>query len=352
MKHRTALPLLAFSLLPLPALRAQEANSGIDLRATVSTEGLYSREWTGGVRSVLYPVWKMGEHWNFSGAVQLISRPYFYQDLTTQGYGLKGQILQASLGYAKVWKNASLAVRAGQMPSAFGAFLLHYDDADNPLIQMPMGYGYYYAPVTTSGLMGAQADATWEKWDARVQLVNSSPSNARSIFAKDQYGNWAGGVGYTIRQGLRVGLSSYRGPYLDRQEPFFRPGEAEPKNLPATAVGVDAEWAHGHWNFNGEWQHFDMSYRLLPTFRESAAYFEAKRVLHPRWYLAARTGYLHTSAQSGGETYEAAIGFRPNARQLIKIDYMLERESKSGQIHRIMGVQLVTMLHPLSLAWH
>jgi hypothetical protein len=215
-----------------------------------------------------------------------------------------------------------------------------------------MGYGYYYAPVTTSGLMGIQADATLGKWDARVQLVNSSPSNPRSIFAKDQYGNWAGGIGYTIRQGFRVGLSSYRGPYLDRQEPFFHPGEAEPKDLPATAVGADAEWAHGHWNLNGEWQHFNMTYHLLPTFREEAAYFEAKRVLHPRWYLAARTGYLHTSAHSGGETYEAAVGFRPNARQLIKIDYMLESESKSGRIDRITGVQLVTMLHPLSLAWH
>ncbi len=252
--------LFAFCLLPLPTLLAQEASSGIDLRATVSAEALYSDDLTGGVRSVLYPVWKIGEHWNFSGAVQLISRPYFYEDLTTQGYGLKAQVLQAALGYSKVWKNASVVVRAGQMPSAFGAFLLRYDDADNPLIQMPMGYGYYYAPVTTSGLMGAQADATLGKWDARVQLVNSSPSNARSIFAKDQYGNWAGGVGYTIRQGLRVGLSSYRGPYLDRQEPFFRPGEAEPKDLPATAVGADAEWARGHWNLNGEWQHFDMTY--------------------------------------------------------------------------------------------
>jgi hypothetical protein len=238
------------------------------------------------------------------------------------------------------------------LSSAFGAFLLRYDDAENPLLQMPMGYGYYYAPVTTAGLAGAQADATLGKWDGRVQLVNSSPANARSIFDKDQYGNWAGGVGYTIRQGFRVGVSSYRGPYLDRQEPFFFPGEPEPKKLPATAVGVDAQWAHGHWNLYGEWQHFEMTYQVIPAFRQDASYFEAKRVLHPRWYVAARSGYLHTSARTGGETYEVSAGFRPNAWQLIKAGYSWERESGSGELDKIFGVQVVTMLHPLSMAWH
>lgn len=343
------------------ALLAQEAGSGIDLRATVTPEGIYSPTLTesprdgspgaGGFRSTLYPTWKIDDHWTFSGAVQVISRPYFYEDFYTQGYGLKAQVLQANLGYTQVWKKASLVVRAGQMTSAFGSFLLRYDDADNPLVQMPLGYGYYYAPIAVTGLMGAEADATFAKWDGRLQLTNSSPANPRGILQTDQYANWAGGLGYTIRQGFRVGVQSYRGPYLDREYPYFFPGESPPKDLPATALGADAQWARGHWNLSAEWMHFEMNYHVIPTFRQNDAYLEAKRVLHPRWYVAARTGFLHTSDEGGGATYEAAVGFRPNMWQLIKTSYMLEHDRVGGGMDRIFAVQLVTMLHPVALAW-
>src|SRR6185312_1219383 len=246
------------------------------------------------------------------------SRPFFAGEFTTQGYGTKFYVLQANIGYTKVGKAGSVIVRAGQMTSSFGSFLLRYDDADNPLLGMPMQYGYYYAGVTTAGLAGAQIDATHGRWDCRLQFTNSSPTNPRSIFAKDQYGNWAGGIGYTIRQGLRVGVSGYRGPYLDRKFAFFVPGESKPRDLPASAGGLDIEWAQGHWNVYGEWQHFLMTYHLIPAFREDAGYVEVKRVLHPRWYVAGRAGYLHESYNTGGETYEATIGYRPNARQLVK----------------------------------
>ncbi|HWF11167.1 MAG TPA: hypothetical protein VG297_22010 [Bryobacteraceae bacterium] len=340
---------------------AQEANSGIDLRATVTGEAVIGHELTesprdgapvvAGFRSMLYPTWKLGEHWTVSGVVDVESRPYFAEEFSTQGYGAKFYVLQANLGYSKVSKAGSVVVRVGQLTSTFGSFLLRYDDADNPLLGMPMQYGYYYAGVTFSGLAGAQIDATHGKWDGRVQFANSSPANPRSIFAKDQYANWEGGAGYTILQGLRVGVSGYRGPYLDRTYAFFRPGESNPVDLPASAGGVDVEWARGHWNVYGEWQRFAMTYHQSPTFRDDAGYVEAKRVLHPRWFVAARAGYLHGSYQSGGETYETAVGYRPNAHQLIKLGYSIERQRGSGSLEPVFGVQIVTMLHPLSLAW-
>jgi hypothetical protein len=351
----------ALIFLPFSALLAQEANSGIDLSATVTGEAVYSNQLTesprngspvvAGFRSMLYPTWKISKHWVISGAIDVNSRPWFEQDFSTQGYGVVTHVIQANIGYSNVWKRGSVVVRAGQLSSAFGAFLLRYDDAVNPLLNMPMEYGYYSA-VTTAGLAGAQVDATLGKWDGRVQLVNSSPADPRSIFQNGQYPNWAGGVGYTIRQGLRVGISAYRGPYLYRESPYFFPGESSPRDLPATAVGADVEWARGHWNMYGEWQRFEMNYHAIPTFREDAGYFEAKRVLHPRWYIAARAGYLHGSYKSGGETYEASAGFRPDSFQLIKAGYSVQRNSDGGDFYRVLGVQLVTSLHPLSLAWH
>ncbi len=75
----------------------------------------------------------------------MVSRPYYYEDFSTQGYGVKADILQANLSYSRFWKDASLVVRLGQMSTAFGSFLLRYDDAVNPLIDTPMAYGYYSA---------------------------------------------------------------------------------------------------------------------------------------------------------------------------------------------------------------
>jgi hypothetical protein len=358
MKDRILILLLAAS----GTILAQEANSGFDLSATVSAEAVESHELTesprdgspatAGFRSVFYPTLKLDEHWTVSGAIQVESRPYWSDEFTTQGYGVTGRILQANIGYSRVWKNRSIVIRAGEVSSAFGSFLLRYDDAVNPLIGMPMEYGYYYAPVTDLGLAGIQADMTLGKWDGRVQLANSSPLNPRSVFEKDQYGNWAGGVGYTIRQGFRVGLSAYRGPYLDRQSPFFHPGEAPPNVLPATAGGVDVGWAHGHWSVQGEWQRFVMTYHAIPTFRENAGYAEARRVLSPRWYVAVRAGYLHGCYESGGETYEAVAGFRPDTRQLIKFGYTLSRVRASGELYNTWSAELVTTLHPLSMAWN
>jgi hypothetical protein len=341
-------------------LRAQEATSGFDLRATVSGEASYSHELTdpprsgapaaAGFRAVLYPSWKLSENWTASGAIQTVSRPYYYSDFSTQGYGVKADILQANLSYSRFWKDASLVVRLGQMSTAFGAFLLRYDDAVNPLIDTPIAYGYY-SSVSILGLMGAQVDATAGKFDMRAQFVNSSPVNPRGVLEKDQYGNWAGGVGYTLKQGFRVGVSSFRGPYLDRMNPYFFPGEAPPRELPATGLGVDVQWGHGPWNVYGEWQKFVFDYHAIPTFREHVGYGEVRRVLSPRWYLATRLGYVRANLAPARQVYEFVAGVRPNRYQLAKIGYEIQQgPAIRGTLGNTASLQLVTSFHILSLA--
>ncbi|MGH9645546.1 MAG: hypothetical protein ACRD4E_01910, partial [Bryobacteraceae bacterium] len=203
--------------------------------------------------------------------------------------------------------------------------------------------------VNIQGLAGAQVDGTIGPLDMRAQFTTSSPANPRSVFDKDQYANWAGGVGYTIRQGFRVGVSAYRGPYLDRQYPYYFPGEAPPRDLPATGYGLDVQWGRGPWNVYGELSHFQMAYEAIPTYNSQTGYAEARRVLNPRWYVAARAGYEHPLNYQVSESYEMAVGFRPAANQVLKFGFITEHYSGGPLEHPIM-IQFVTNFRAFGFA--
>jgi hypothetical protein len=347
---------LALCLFAPSLLFSQEAASGVDLRATLTAQGVASNELTeaprsgapmvAGERSVVYPTMKFSDHWFITAAAQLVTRPYYYADLSKAGYGAKGTVLQATLNYSRVSPKGSLLVRAGEMSTAFGSFLLRYDDAENPLVNLPIQYGYYYSAVSILPVAGAQIDATRGRFDGRIQFANSSPANPRSIFAHDQYGNWAGGGGYTIREGFRVGISGYRGPYLDPQFLYFYPGEQSPSKLPARAVGVDANWAHHHTTAFVEAQRFLMPYTVIPSFRESVGYAELRQVLSPRWFIAGRYGLASSSATRRTNSIEASFGYRPDRFQLLKVAYEFEHYSVGSEREsNILGIQFITTFH-------
>lgn len=353
---RTILFCVMSGALCAPSLSAQEASSGLDLRATLTAQAVASKELSDpprsgspmilGGRAVVYPTWKISDNWFVGGALQLVSRPDYYSDFSTQGYGAKGTVLQSTLNYSRVSRDGSFVVRIGEMSTTFGSFMLHYDDSDNALVDLPIEYGYYYSPVSILGVAGAEVDATKGKWDTRAQFANSSPANPRSLFAHDQYGNWAGGAGYTLRQGFRIGFSGYRGPYLDRKYQYYFQGEVNPSKLSATGLGLDVNWAHGHTSAQGEVQTFVMPYKAIPTYRERAGYFEVRQVLSPRWYIAIRNGYSSANASANVQRLEDGVGFRVNRLQLIKVAYEYEHYS-TGTHHNdnAVAIQFVTTLH-------
>lgn len=179
--------------------------------------------------------------------------------------------------------------------------------------------------------------------------MNSSASNRRGIFDHDQYANWAGGAGFTVKQGFRVGASMYRGPYLDRQFPFYLAGEAPPNQLPATAVGVDVSFGHGPWNLLGECRRFQMDYHKINDYIHQVGYVEARRTLGPRWYLAARASYSRASAGAPYRVYEVAGGYRPSRFELIKCGYEIEQgPAIRTPLDGTVLVQFITTFGPLS----
>jgi hypothetical protein len=339
---------------------SQEASSGFELRSTVSGLAAYTPDLTdaprngnavaAGVRAMLYPEWKINANWSISGAVQIHTRPYFYQEFWTQGYGALANVIRAEITYARVRGNRSLVLRTGVLPVAFGSFPLRYDDAVNPLIHAPLSYGYYGSGISLNGFAGAEVDAAAGKVDARMQFLNSSPENRRSIFDHDQYGAWVGGAGFTLAQGFRIGASAFRGAYLDRTWPYYFPGEANPRDLPGTGMGLDVQWGRGPWNAWGELQRFILTYRVIPTFREDAGYAELRRSLGPRWYAASRFGYLRSTAAPTTHMFESAIGYRPTTWQLLKFGYALEHGLTNRVWSSVCGIQYVVVLPSLSIA--
>ncbi|HXJ95507.1 MAG TPA: hypothetical protein VMT20_21910 [Terriglobia bacterium] len=360
-------------------LRAQEAQFGVSVPLEI-TGGMLDTDRaqsddpaappvTAGFKMLATPLVKLGSHWYIYSAVQVRSLPFFYQDAYSADRGIDTDVLQGFVGYARTWGKATVGFRAGKLSSAFGSFPPRYNDTENALIDQPLPYTYLalkprpgsdpygLTPVTLYGLPGAEVDLSWRRVDARFQLTNSNPYNPLSLTADNQHPQWTVGGGYTIRQGLRFGVSAYRGPWLDESLVSSYPAGMNFRDFPASGIGVDGQWARGHWNVSGEWQRFVFNFpkATQPT-AMNFAYLEVKRNISPRWYAAVRANdQANNTAASrfllSRQVYEAAVGFRPDRLQLIKVGYEWVRTPNDPWTHdNVFGIQFVTTINRLAKA--
>jgi hypothetical protein len=390
---------------------AQEATSSFEIPVTLTGGSMFTRRlqsgdpmqapYSFGFRAVISPTLRLGPHWFFYSALQINSTPYFYYDAyAADEKGVDFHALQAFVGYSTTVKKASLLIKAGQLSSAFGSFPLQYDDAKNPLIDQPLSYSsriplrpdqlpcgvndllsqeynsdishqcggpdkerYGLLPATVYGLIGLEAELSAGRMDARLQITSSSPANPQGLTSHSQSAQWSAGGGYTIRTGLRIGVSAFRGPYLDRAlEPLFPSGKTV-RDFSATAIGGDVQWSRGRWALNGELQRFQFdspNFQVAPAV--NVAYADVKTILSTRTFVAVRAGldaFSKVRDVSGvsashwadsHQVYEIAIGFRPNRHQLIKAGYeWVHGGEVSGTHDNVVGIQLVTTFTALPL---
>ena len=408
----TLLPALAILAAIRAPLVAQSARIGITVPVTLSGQLVGTERaqkidpdtssWNAGFRADFYPAVKLGQHWYFYSALQLNSEPYFYYETYYPERGVETTLLQSFLGYSWAGERKAANVKVGKLVSAFGSYPLRYDDAANPLLDQPLGYSTYLQirpdalpcgtkdlpnlrfyseyvgvhfycggsetlthgqiPVSLYGLPGAEIDLSWHSWDGRVQLTNSSPSNPQGLDSDSQHAQWTAGGGYTIWQGFRVGISAFRGPFLERNLAELLPADKTVRDYPAQAIGADVQWARGRLSANFEWFRVTFPYpRLLTQATVQSTYGELKAILHPRWYAAARASWqVHNHVQDSKgvsplpfqpnlQAYEVAVGFRPNRLQLLKVGYeWLHETGESGTQYNVLGLQLVTSLDALS----
>ncbi len=408
---KPALWTVLFAALAAPG-QSQDSNFGISVPVTVSGGAMYTGRlqlaepgnspFTAGFQAALYPTLRLGKHWFAYSALQFRLSPYLYYDAYDADHEWYVETIQAFVGYQIQHEKTSVVFKAGRLSSAFGAFPLHYDDADNPLLDQPLSYiqtlamrndqlpcgvpgllaqhyGYVVGncggavggaigltPVTLYGLPGVEADISSHRLDGRIQVTSGSPSDPLSISHAPQYAQWVAGGGYTIRQGFRVGISGFRGPYLAPDVAAFLPAGTGVRDFPANGIGIDVQWALGHWSASGEWQRFQYN---LPGFTQApsvnSTYVEAKRILTPRLYLSGRTGWYRpggatdttgafTNQFSGNiGSYELGGGWWLNRHQLLKASYeWLRIENLAGTKTNVLGVEFVTTFHAVDQTFH
>ena len=368
-------------------MTAQDARYGVALPFTFSAGFLdtgraqYSDPTApavfGAFRLLAQPEIKLGSHWYGYGALQLRLTPYFYQDAYDELRQVKFDTLQCFVGYSRTWDHTALAIKAGKLASAFGAFPLRYDDMLNPLLDQPLPYNYLllqpgpgssddygFASVTLYGLPAAEIDFSRNHLDTRFQLTNSSPYNPRQFFASGQHPQWAAGGGYTIVQGFRVGVSAYRGAWLAGSLATYIPAGLSATDFPASAVGADAQWARGRWSAGAEWDRFVFAFPHVSNAPAvKMGYSELKLIITPRWYSAFRANYQTDDyAVVGGvqspttvfpnrQYYEIAAGFRPDRFQLLKVGYEWAHVQNGEANHdNVFGIQFVTTFNGVSKA--
>lgn len=409
---KPAMAAAGVSALLAVACAAQEAEWGVSMPVTASFGAMDTHRFdfsnptaspaAANFRLMFYPTLRLGKHWFAYAAIQVRRLPYFYYDAYLAERGVETDLVQGYVGYTMHPGPATVVFKAGQMVSAFGSFPLRYDDAENPLMDQPLAYitelpirsdqlscgtadllwqyyGYVWArcggeagggpgitPATLYGLPAAQAEVSVRRFDARVQMTTSSPSYPEGWNSiSRQYLQWTAGGGFTIRQGFRIGVSGFHGPYLENSVVPWLPAGTTVRSFPANAGGLDVEWKRGRLSANGELQdfHFDAPNFVVPP-RFLAGYVELKARLTPRIYAAVREGFLKTqpvldtqgvSASEFAPTLQATevgLGFWLHPRVLAKVSYeSFQIAGSTGTRSNVLGMQLVATFNQLQWAW-
>jgi len=420
----TSIGLGLILLIPFPS-SAQESQIGFEVSSTFTAGATFSDRFKNtiplwlkeidtpvrsnrqlfapGGRLLVSPTLKLGRHWYFHATWQGHTTPFFpYEAYHVNADGVRGRLIQGFAAYTTGGEQKSVTIKAGKLPTVFGHLTTRYDDRDNPLIDSPLAYGSYlllrpdlipcsnydfehqqevhpnvaafhcknkesYAygilPVNRYGLFAVEADFTWQRLDARLQLANSSPSNPQKISSSSQAAQFAGGAGVTIIPGLRAGFSLFRGPWLQSSTQNQLDDGLRWRSFEATGVGLDIQWAYSRLAVSGEWQRLSFGYpnfSQIPTVQYG--YVEAKWTIAPRWFTATRLGYqrhgMVRDRFGPGErhylpnraAYEFSVGYRPRQGQLLKSAYtFMPSHPRRGPSDDVFGIQWIVDLPRFSL---
>ena len=253
-----------------------------------------------------------------------------------------------------------LNMNVGYIPSTIGSYAPRTYSDRNPLIGTPLLYNFHSALIP--GVLGSTPDVS----DILALRDNRSPSGIPFIYdacwntgvefygssgkVDYSFGMLTGSVGkptqqqfkdipqftthlvYNFNPGFKIGMSAFLGPYLyDEAFPDFgTPGYTiDPEDYMNGGIGYEFYWSGQYLEVYSETFYSYWEYPGLPKLKSMAGYIEGKYKIQPRWYAAARLGFVEPSeieVSPGVEEkwdypvkrYEFGIGYKPLRKATVK----------------------------------
>jgi hypothetical protein len=264
-----------------------------------------------------------------------------------------------------------LNLRAGKFATAFGAWTPRRLSWDNPFVTAPAAYSDML-PITDSiaaplaGFAGrrnaVENRQTWvpilwgpsyasgvsifgrtEHLDYALEVKNAAISSRPDTW--DAVENGWDSTTYTGRLGWRpapewtFGTSFSHGPYmLEESQPTLPAGRSY-RDYDQTTLGVDAGYAHGHWQLWAELMTSRFEVPNVGGVRVVSGFIEAKRKLGATTWLAVRWNQSWFGDTPGtsrewdrdGWRLDLALGHRLSRNLQAKLQYSLAERTGSDQ---------------------
>jgi hypothetical protein len=242
------------------------------------------------------------------------------------------------------WAARPLHVQAGRLPLTIGAFARRAYGSDNLLVGVPLVYQYLTSvrpdalPQTPDDLLrmrargwrpsfplgstalaaglpivaysrgdtGAQMQWTAATWTAAAAVTRGTAADPR-VRDNNSGVTVSSRIAMVRPSGLTVGVSAARGSWVGRSVTSLLTASQQDRSTSQTLLGVDTEFARGHWILRGEWWH---SRFAVPTLSQALSatggFAEGRYRFHPRWQISARADRLAFSDISGAGTGPAS----------------------------------------------
>ena len=274
-----------------------------------------------------------------------------------------------------------LHIQAGRLPLTIGAFARRAYGSDNLLVGVPLVYQYLTSvrpdalpqtaddvlrmrargwrpsyPLGSTDLAAGLPLLAYSRGDTGIQLQwtaatwTAAAAVTRGTAADPRVRDNNSGVTLSSRiamvrpSGLTIGLSGSRGSWVAQEVTSLLTADQESRSTAQTLVGIDAEFARGHWILRGEGWH---SRFAVPTLTQALSatggFVEARYRFHPRWQVSARGDRLTFSELSGVTIppmswdapvwrAEAALGYRISRRVDVRAGYQYNWR-ETGRVH-------------------
>ena len=259
-------------------------------------------------------------------------------------YGTAGGALQPSDDRGVILKQAALryspsdaiVLAGGKIPQVVGAFSSRILSYRNPLIGVPDGYSASYP-------YGLRVDGTSSKMDYRAGVVSLPVHREGYTPEPGESARPAVGLGFTPFTGLRFGVSSMYGPYLNPDLTTSERHGADWKSFKQGIYAADVQGSRGYFEANAE---VVRSTYDVPGYAETsnglAYYIEGKYTFAPRFYMATRferndypfiapvSSTFWVANNVAFSDVEVGGGFRAAATTLLKLTVRADKWSPNA----------------------